>query len=41
MNIYTKDRKDYAIVGEVLTYAQFKKKLQDSEYFIASNEQKL
>lgn len=39
-DLYTKYRKDYAIVGEVLTYAQFKKQLQHSEYFIASNEQK-
>ena len=39
-DIYTKYRKDYAIVGEVLTYPQFKKQLQHSEYFIAGNEQK-
>lgn len=39
-DLYTKYRKDYAIVGEVLTYAQFKKQLQRSEYFIASNQQK-
>lgn len=39
-DLYTKYRKDYAIVGEVLTYAQFKKQLQHSEYFIASNQQK-
>jgi len=39
-DLYTKFRKDYAIVGEVLTYAQFKKQLQHSEYFIASNQQK-
>ena len=39
-DLYTKYRKDYAIVGEVLTYAQFKKQLQHSEYFIAANEQK-
>lgn len=28
------------MVGETLTYAQFKKQLQHTEYFIASNEQK-
>ena len=39
-DLYTKYRKDYAIVGEVLAYAQFKKQLQHSEYFIASNQQK-
>ena len=39
-DLYTKYRKDYAIVGEVLTYAQFKKQLQHSEYFIAANQQK-
>ena len=39
-DLYTRYRKDYAIVGEVLTYAQFKKQLQHSEYFIAANEQK-
>lgn len=39
-DLYTKYRKDYAIVGEVLTYAQFKKQLQHSEYFIANNQQK-
>ena len=39
-DLYTKYRKDYAIVGEVLTYAQFKKQLQHSEYFIKSNVQK-
>ena len=39
-DLYTKYRKDYAIVGEVLTYAQFKKQLQHSEYFLASNQQK-
>lgn len=39
-DLYTKYRKDYAIVGEVLTYAQFKKQLQHSEYFIASNQQR-
>ena len=39
-DLYTKYRKDYAIIGEVLTYAQFKKQLQHSEYYIAGNEQK-
>ncbi len=39
-DLYTKYRKDYAIVGEVLTYAQFKKQLQHSEYFVESNAQK-
>ena len=39
-DLYTKYRKDYAIVGEVLTYAQFKKQLQHSEYYIKHNFQK-
>ena len=39
-DLYTKYRKDYAIVGEVLTYAQFKKQLIHSEYYISSNVQK-
>ncbi len=34
---YTKYRKDYAIVGETLTYAQFKKQLQHSDYYLESN----
>jgi hypothetical protein len=37
---YTKYRKDYAIVGETLTYAQFKKQLQHCEFFLESNVQK-
>ena len=37
---YTKYRKDYAIVGETLTYAQFKKQLQHSDFFMESNVQK-
>ena len=37
---YTKYRKDYAIAGETLTYAQFKKQLQHSDYFLESNVQK-
>jgi putative DNA primase/helicase len=34
---YTKYRKDYAILGETLTYAQFKKQLQHSDYYLDSN----
>jgi putative DNA primase/helicase len=37
---YTKYRKDYAIVGEILTYAQFKKQLKHCDFFIDSNVQK-
>lgn len=37
---YTKYRRDYAITGEVLTYAQFKKQLRYSDFLIASNEPK-
>ena len=37
---YTKYRKDYAIVGETLSYAQFKKQLQHSDFFMESNVQK-
>jgi len=37
---YTKYRKDYAIVGEILTYAQFKKQLMHSDFFLESNVQK-
>lgn len=36
---YTKFRKDYAIVGEVLTYKQFQQQLRHSDLFIASNVQ--
>jgi hypothetical protein len=39
-DLYTKYRKDYAILGETLTYAQFKKQLQHSDYYISSNEPK-
>lgn len=39
-DLYTKYRKDYAIVGEVLTYAQFKKQLMHTEYYVDSNVQK-
>jgi hypothetical protein len=34
---YTKYRKDYAIYGEVLPYAQFKKQLVHSDFFLESN----
>lgn len=37
---YTKYRKDYAIFGETLTYAQFKKQLQHSDYYLESNVSK-
>jgi hypothetical protein len=37
---YTKFRKDYAILGEILTYPHFKKQLQHSDYYLASNVQK-
>jgi len=36
---YTKYRRDYAVSGEVLTAAQFKKQLEHSDIFIAKNEQ--
>ena len=36
---YTKYRKDYAIVGEVLTYAQFRKQLMHSDAFLQHNVQ--
>lgn len=36
---YTKYRKDYAIVGEVLTYAQFRKQLLHSDVFLQQNVQ--
>lgn len=39
-DLYTKFRKDYAISGEVLTYAQFKKQLMHSDLFIQANVQK-
>jgi len=39
-DLYTKYRKDYAVCGEVLTYAQFKKQLLHCDFFIASNEPK-
>ena len=34
---YTKYRKDYAIVGETLSYAQFKRQLQHSDLFLGNN----
>ena len=37
---YTKYRKDYAIMGEVLPYAQFKKQLLHSDLLIQSSVQK-
>ena len=37
---YTKYRKDYAIAGEVLPYAQFKKQLLHSDIVIDSNIQR-
>lgn len=37
---YTKYRKDYAVAGETLTYAQFKLQLTHSDYFLESNVQK-
>lgn len=37
---YTKYRKDYAILGEVLPYQQFKKQLLHSDLLIQSNAQK-
>lgn len=37
---YTKYRKDYAVAGETLTYAQFKLQLSHSDYFLESNVQK-
>jgi hypothetical protein len=37
---YTKYRREYAVTGEVLTYAQFKKQLEHSDFFLAKNVQK-
>ena len=39
-DLYTRFRKDYAITGEVLSYAQFKKQLMHSDLFIQANVQK-
>lgn len=36
---YTKYRKDYAIVGEVLTYTQFRKQLMHSDVYLQHNAQ--
>ena len=37
---YTRYRRDYAVIGEVLKYAQFKKQLEHSDYFVAKNKPK-
>ena len=37
---YTKYRKDYAVLGEVLTYNQFKKQLEHCEFFVEKNKGK-
>ena len=37
---YTRYRRDFAIEGEVLTYAQFRKQLRHSDLLIATNAQK-
>jgi hypothetical protein len=37
---YTRYRRDCAIIGEVLSYSQFKKQLEKSEFFIAKNRAK-
>lgn len=37
---YTRYRRDCAIVGEVLTYPQFRKQLEHSEFFIDKNKPK-
>ncbi|GHV44322.1 hypothetical protein FACS189492_0470 [Clostridia bacterium] len=37
---YTRYRRDYAILGEVLTYGQFRKQLEHAEYFVSKNRQK-
>ena len=39
-DMYTKYRKDYAVVGEVLPYAQFRKQLMHSDLFLEANVQK-
>ena len=38
--MYTKFRRDYAIAGEVLPYAQFKKQLTYSDLLVQANVQK-
>ena len=37
---FTKYCREYAIVGEVLAYAQFRKQLEHSDFFLAKNVQK-
>lgn len=37
---YTRYRRDCAIIGEVLTYSQFKKQLEHSEFFVQKNRVK-
>ena len=37
---YTKYRRDYAVIGEVLTYSQFRKQLTHSDVFIQGNYQR-
>jgi len=37
---YTRYRREYAISGEVMTFAQFKKQLEHSDFFLAKNVQK-
>jgi hypothetical protein len=37
---YTKYRRDYAVLGEVLSYAQFKLQLQHCEFFVEKNRAK-
>lgn len=39
-DLYTKYRRDYAVVGEVLPYSQFKKQLMHSDLFVQANVQK-
>jgi hypothetical protein len=37
---YTKYRRDYAVIGEILNYAQFKLQLQHCEFFVEKNRAK-
>lgn len=37
---YTRYRRDYAVLGEVLTYAQFRQQLEHSESFVEKNRTK-
>ncbi len=39
-DLYTKYRRDYAVVGEVLPYSQFRKQLTHSDIFIQGNVQR-